>query len=185
MSGVVYQVPAMSRKQIRSVANNIRKINKEMTGQDAPFFPIIEFLDVTLTKHFDDFVLEVVDQYHMGDAHGMSYPDEHLIQVRSDVYEQACRNHGRDRMTLAHELGHYVLHSNMGLARMTSAVSIKPYRSSEWQASALAGELLISAEHIGDCGSPSEMALKFGVTIEAAIYQWGVFSKEGLTGGNR
>jgi len=28
MSGVVYQVPAMSRKQIREVANTVRKINK-------------------------------------------------------------------------------------------------------------------------------------------------------------
>lgn len=185
MSGVVYQVPAMSREQIRNVAKNIRKINTKITGQDEAFFPIVHFLDVTLTKHMDEFMLEVLDEYEMGDAHGMTYPDEHLIQVRSDVFERAHHNQGRDRMTLAHELGHYVLHADIGMARMAQVTSIKPYRSSEWQASALAGELLISAEHIGDCSSPQEAALKFGVTIEAATYQWGVFSKEGLIGGNQ
>ncbi|MCK9622901.1 MAG: ImmA/IrrE family metallo-endopeptidase [Methylobacter sp.] len=180
MSGVVYQVPAMQRVQIRDVAKNIRRINKEMTGQDAPFFPIVQFLDVTLTKHMEDFILEILDEDEMGDAHGMTYPDEHLIQVRSDVYKQACRHQGRDRMTLAHELGHYVLHSNIGMARMAPVELIKPWRSSEWQAKALAGELLIPVEHIYDCASPFEAALKFGVTVEAAIYQWGIFRKEGL-----
>ncbi len=180
MSGIVYQVPSMSRKQIRNVAKNIRRINKEMCGVDDPYFPIVQFLDVTLTKHVDDFMLEVLDEYEMGDAHGMTYPDEHLIQVRSDVFERAYRSQGRDRMTLAHELGHYVLHADIGMARMAQVSSIKPYRSSEWQASALAGELLISAEYINQCSSPREAALKFGVTIEAATYQWGVFSKEGL-----
>lgn len=33
-----------------------------------------------------------------------------VIRVRSDVYERACENHGRDRFALAHELGHYSLH---------------------------------------------------------------------------
>jgi hypothetical protein len=57
MSGIVYQVPPMSRKQIRGIAANIRKINKELTGQDDPYFPIVEFLDVTLPKHYEDFSL--------------------------------------------------------------------------------------------------------------------------------
>ncbi len=180
MSGVVYQVPPLSRKQIRNVARNIRNIFRELNGQDAPFFPIVEFLDVALTKHFEDFSLEVLDEIEMGDAHGMTYPDQHLIQIRADVYAGACRHLGRDRMTLAHELGHYVLHSDIGLARMATRESIKPYRSSEWQATALAGELLISADHITGCGNPSEVALKFGVTLEAAIYQWDIFKKDGL-----
>lgn len=180
MSGVVYQVPPMSRKQIRNVAKNIRKINKEMTGQDAPFFPIVQFLDVTLTKHMETFSLEVMDEYEMGDAHGMTYPDEHLIQVRSDVYERACRGQGRDRMTLAHELGHYVLHSNIGLARMAPAGSIKAFRSSEWQATALAGELLVSCEHILQCRNLNEVSLMFGVTMEAATLQWNAFKQDGI-----
>ena len=180
MSGVVYQVPPMSRVQIRNVARDIRKINTELTGQNTPFFPILEFLDVTLTRHFEDFILEVNSEDVMGDAHGLTYPDEHRIEVREDVYERAFQGHGRDRMTLAHELGHYVLHSNIGLARMATKQSIQPYRSSEWQASALAGELLISVEHLSDCHTPSEIAFKFGVTPDAATYQWGVFNKEGL-----
>ena len=81
---------------------------------------------------------------------------------------------------MAHELGHLVLHTGLGLARMASSGDIKPYRSSEWQANALAGELLVSYEHIGNCHSALEAALKFGVTTEAANIQWNAFRKEGL-----
>jgi hypothetical protein len=180
MSGIVYQVPPMSRKQIRGIAANIRKINKELTGQDDPYFPIVEFLDVTLPRHYEDFSLEILEPVFMGDAHGLTYPDEDRIQIRLDVYQRAHQGQGRDRMTMAHELGHLVLHTGLGLARMAPSGDIKPYHSSEWQASALAGELLVSYEHIGNCCSALEAAMKFGVTTEAANLQWSVFRKEWL-----
>lgn len=180
MSGVVYQVPPMSRGQIRDVARNIRKICKELSGQDTPSFPIVEFLDVILSKHFEDFTLEIIDVDQMGDAHGITFPDEHLIKIRSDVYEGACKKQGRDRLTMAHELGHYVLHADLGMARMAPRESIKPYMSSEWQANAFAGELLISAEHISQCHSPAEASNMFDVTMDAAEYQWKKFKGDGV-----
>jgi Zn-dependent peptidase ImmA (M78 family) len=180
MSGEVRKVPPLSRKQIRDVARNIRRIAKEMNGGNTPFFAIVDFLDVILAKHYEEFTLEILSEHEMGEAHGITFPDQHLIQIRDDVYTGACHHQGRDRMTLAHELGHYVLHSDLGHARIFEYNKIKPYESSEWQASAFAGELLISVDHISGCNQPFEVAEKFGVTLDAAKYQWEVFKKEGL-----
>jgi Zn-dependent peptidase ImmA (M78 family) len=103
-------------------------------GTDKPSFPIVQFLDVLLPKHFPQFVLEILTPTDMGAAHGLTYPDQHVIRVREDVYERAYQGEGRDRMTLAHELGHYILHSGLGLARMPAHESIPAYQDSEWQA---------------------------------------------------
>lgn len=180
MSGIVRKVPAMSRDTIRQVAQKIRKINAELTGENSVCFPIVEFLDLTLAKHLKGFVLEICFQDEMGDAHGLTFPDDNLIQIREDVYEGACCNKGRDRLTLAHELGHLVLHPKLGFARMEYGKSIPAYLSSEWQANAFAGELLISAEHISKCKSVSEVAEMFKVYEEAARVQLDAFRKDGI-----
>ena len=179
MSGIVRKVPPMSRVAIRQVAQKIRQINKELTGKDSAYFPIVEFLDLTLPKHFNDFVLEICSQKQMGDAHGLTFPDKNLIHIREDIYDGACLDKGRDRLTLAHELGHLVLHSNLGFARMAYSDSIKSYESSEWQANAFAGELLISAEHIHKCKS-DEVAEIFKVSDEAVKVQLNAFRKDGI-----
>jgi Zn-dependent peptidase ImmA (M78 family) len=83
-------------------------------------------------------------------------------------------------MTLAHELGHNVLYPGAGFARMTRAESIPAYRSSEWQANAFGGELLISADHIHKCRNLSEAVLMFGVSLDAAAVQWKAFGRKGL-----
>lgn len=151
-----------------------------MTGQDPPYFQIVQFLDITLTKNFDKYSFEVLSKDDMGDAHGLTYPDKGRILIREDVYKQAYLGKERDRMTLAHELGHLILHPGLGLARMSPKANIKPYASSEWQANAFAGELLVSADHIEGWESEYEIAEKFGVSFEAAKIQRDVFIKDGI-----
>lgn len=46
----------------------------------------------------------------MGAKHGETIPSENRIRIREDVYERACNGYGRDRLTMAHELGHLLLH---------------------------------------------------------------------------
>ena len=48
----------------------------------------------------------------MGDKHGETFPDEHIIRIREDVYLGAVNGCGRDGMTIAHEVGHLFLHDN-------------------------------------------------------------------------
>lgn len=58
--------------------------------------------------------------------------------IREDVYE-AWNDpndpmHGRARFTLAHELGHLVLHEGPALHRQTAMIKHKVFEDSEWQA---------------------------------------------------
>jgi len=63
---------------------------------------------------------------------------------------------------------------------VATAESIPAYQSSKWQANAFGGKLLISADHIHECPTPYEATLIFGVSIEAAVYQWHKFEKDRL-----
>lgn len=68
-------------------------------------------------------------------------PQDSLIILREDVYEGAHEGNGRDRMTVAHEIGHLLMHKNIAFAR-AERVEIRAFESSEWQAKCFSGELL-------------------------------------------
>lgn len=182
MSKVSFVVPPLSRFKVRGFAQQIRAIATAVgRGGAEARFDIVKFLDVIMPQLISDFVLEIVPKDEMGAAHGMTYPESHRIQIREDVYEGAAnRGVGRDRQTMAHELGHYVLHSNVGLARAFADGTVPRYRQSEWQADAFAGELLMDIRQIEGCNSPADLARRFGVSLEAATFQWNCWEREGL-----
>lgn len=75
----------------------------------------------------------------------------------------------RDRFTIAHELGHYFLHSNQG------EIPIIAYRKGtgrlEWEANWFAASLLMPQEKFAAAiqhDSLAAIAARFGVSIEAA-----------------
>lgn len=186
MSGLSYEVPPLSRRSIRQIVHKLRQIACELEGRlnDVPYFNIVRFMDLTLAKHFDGYTLEVLSVEDMrsqhGEAHAMTFPTDQLIQVRQDIWERAEAGYGRDRLTLAHELGHLFLHCKQGYARKLADSTVKTYRQSEWQADAFGGELLVAANFIQKCASASDVARLFGVSDMAAATQWRVFQRDGL-----
>ncbi|WP_132976821.1 ImmA/IrrE family metallo-endopeptidase [Thiobaca trueperi] len=168
------------------MTRKLRQIACELEGRitDRPFFDIVHFLDVTLAKYSNDYMLEFLTVNEMqslhGDAHAMAFPADQLIQVREDIWKRAEAGHGRDRLTLAHELGHLFLHGKPGYARKMADSSVKPYRQSEWQSDAFGGELLVAAHFIQQCKSVRDVARLFGVSDTAAAAQWRAFQKDGL-----
>lgn len=179
MSGESYTVPPRSRQELREAANQVRDLMKEKFGLDQPYFPIVQYLDCILPKILEDYRLEVLEKDQMGSNHGLTLIHEPVIQIRQDVFRGAYQGNGRDRQTFAHELGHFLLHRSHGLAR-NLGTPVEAFRSSEWQANAFGGELLVSARYIHLCDSPQEASLRFGVSLEAAQYQWKIFQNEGL-----
>lgn len=132
---------AISRADLRKIA----KVVRGMEGaQDTMFFDIVHFLDVTLPQFYSEFNLRILTKSEMGDCHGLTFPDRNEIRIREDVYERAAGGSGRDRMTMAHELGHFLLHEkkNISYARMEGG-QIPVFMNPEWQADAFGGELLI------------------------------------------
>jgi len=77
---------------------------------------------------------------------------EKTIIIPRKCYDEIEQNIGRARFTLAHEIGHVVLHSNQlsqqigTAARTTNVLKLKPFESSEWQANYFAAALLMNKE---------------------------------------
>jgi Zn-dependent peptidase ImmA (M78 family) len=106
----------------------------------------------------------------MGAKHGETIPSENRIRIREDVYERACNGYGRDRLTMAHELGHLLLHRVEMITLAREDGDILPYKDPEWQANAFAGELLGLYEYIKDM-SIIDIASHYGITEKAASIQ--------------
>jgi toxin-antitoxin system, toxin component family protein len=106
----------------------------------------------------------------MGAKHGETIPSENRIRIREDVYERACNGYGRDRLTMAHELGHLLLHRVEMITLAREDGDIPPYKDPEWQANAFVGELLAPYEYIKDM-SIIDIASHYGITEKQHQYK--------------
>ncbi len=159
----------LSRKEIRESARFIRQLDGT---EDELYFDIVRFLDVKLPRLIPEFSLIIEEKDVLGECHGLTYPDKNEIHIRNDVYENAANGNGRDRLTMAHELFHFLQHEkkNISYARVSPQGTIEVYRDPEWQADAFGGELLIPAHLVGYM-SAEEVAAKCKVSYKAAKYQ--------------
>jgi hypothetical protein len=94
------------------------------------------------------------------------------ITVKDSVYQQARLGLGRARMTLAHELGHAIMHQGVRMARRSQGnlryASIATYESAEHHARVFAAAFLIHSGIARELDSDEEISVEFGVSIEAA-----------------
>ena len=164
-----YRANPVSRNDIR---NFVRWLKKTVGLEDVLYFPVVQFLENILPILVPDFQLEIVPTNEMGGNHGQTYPSKHLIRIREDVYLRAVAGYGRDRLTLAHEIGHLLMHKDdaIALCRLSPAERLKPYENPEWQADAFGGELLASSYLIKGM-SNAEVQERCGVTASAAKVQ--------------
>ena len=82
-------------------------LRKFLGLENEKYFPITELLDV-LAEIFDNFSYEIVENNELPfGTHADTNTLTGHIRIRESVYEGACNGNGRDRMTIAHELGHY------------------------------------------------------------------------------
>ena len=174
MSGQCYEVPPLRRTQIRAAAVSFR----DLLNWDEPHFPVIEVLEFGLPELLPGFEYQICTAAELGDNHGLTYPDQRKIKIREDVYEAACDGEGFYRLTIAHEFGHQLLHTDLGLARSVPTGELPAYRDSEWQANCFAGELLVCHRHAHKCRSADAAMEIFGVSRQAAEYQLGIYRKE-------
>ena len=105
MSGI--PVKPTSRQEIWTF---VRGIRRALGVENDLYFDIIWFIERILPEVFSGFILEICPQEEMGELHGKTVPSENKICIREDVYIGACHGNGRDRLTLAHEIGHFFMH---------------------------------------------------------------------------
>lgn len=129
--------PALSKDKIERFTLEIRQKFK-ITGC---YFDIIKFMEIVIPAVDPSFNFEYVNELPEN-AYAYYDPSENVIRVLSSVYENACNNVGRDRFTIAHEVGHYFLHRD-GFSFARTDGNVPAYRDPEWQANTFASFLLI------------------------------------------
>lgn len=125
---------------------------------------IIEF---ALPQVFPDFDYEIVPDGELVGAEATTSLDRRYMRIRESIYDAARRGQGRPAFTLAHELGHLLLHC---LQRVEFARGQKPqaFRDPEWQADQFASAFLIPEAEARKAYDPGLLALRFGTTPAAA-----------------
>ena len=164
-----YRAKPLSRNDIRQYVYYLKRL---IGLERLYYFPIVRFVENMLPLLIPDFFLEVAPISEMGNKHGETNPGKKKIRIREDVYLGAANGNGRDRLTVAHEVGHLLFHGDgsVVLCRLGPGETLKPYEDPEWQANAFGGELLASSYLIKGM-SVLEVQNKCGVSQLAAEVQ--------------
>jgi transcriptional regulator with XRE-family HTH domain len=157
-------VPPLSTRALWAHAEKIRSV---LGKTDQVAFPIVEALEFGLPKLLPGFYLDIREAGEFGPLEGMVVAGKNAIALREDVYVAACRGEGRGRFTCCHELGHFLLHGSVAMARVCED-SDKVYCDSEWQADCFAGALMMSATRVSAWTNEYEAAKACGMSPAAA-----------------
>lgn len=177
MSGYCFQVPPLSTEKITARADFLRKTLAVETDR----FPLIEVVEYWFPALWEAFSLQVREKSEMGSAHGLTFPETAEIWLREDVYEGFLADQPRDRFTVAHEVGHLLLHNGVGLARsMRKPSELKAYENSEWQANTFAGALLIPTATAQCLRNELELADACNVSVDAARVRLASLRQRGM-----
>lgn len=165
----------ISRAELRRIAAWMRNI---MGLDDEIYMPVKDILE-RLPLWFESYGLsvEIVEYCELEpDEHGYFDPSLMKIVIREDIYNGACEGNGRDRMTVIHELCHFILIRIYGLKLTRRFGEVKTFEDPEWQAKALAGEFMMPADKIADMDF-EQIAEECGVSYDAAMFQFNVLRK--------
>lgn len=105
----------------------------------------------------------------MPKRYAVTYPDKNKIVLQQSVYDALCCGENHARFTVAHEIGHLIMHRNQGAyARSKSNGGHKIYEDSEWQADVFASHFLIDARLVSPAMNAEDVSITFGVSLQAA-----------------
>ncbi len=171
-----YKADATSRLQIRAVAKEIRNLFGLQNRFEFPIVEVFETLSVC-----GEFNFEILTRAVMGNKYGETFPGKNQISLREDIYDKATAGDPFSRSTIAHELYHWLCHSDqtISLCRTDADVEArKPYEDPEWQANCFAGELLVPKDLVAGM-SVEEVMQKCNVSRAMANYQLRQYRREG------
>lgn len=104
------------------------------------------------------------------DCYARAYPNEKKIVISESVYDGAFAGNHRDRFTIAHEIGHLLLHHDANISFARGNDKIQPYEDPEWQANTFAGEVLVPV-HLIKGLKIEEISIKSNVSRQVASIQ--------------
>lgn len=158
------KVEALSRKDIRKAVNNLRNFLEINIEQSVKIVQLFESLLPAI-----GFEYEIVEDKELKNNYAETDLNRDIIRVRESVYIGATEGNYRDRFTIAHEIGHAILHKNRTFLCREDE-NLKPYEDPEWQANTFAGELLVPSSMILN-QSIQKISKTYEVSREVAIIQ--------------
>jgi Zn-dependent peptidase ImmA (M78 family) len=142
---------------------------------------MVRLLEIELPKlpKLGQFALITRSDQEMGDAEAYTQFNPPHIVVRNSVYRLARKADGRSRMTLAHELGHLVMHPGAAKLRSdfppSNADELRPFESAEWQANKFASLFLMPLHIVREFTSASQLSESCRVSLQAAQIRFSEF----------
>jgi Zn-dependent peptidase ImmA (M78 family) len=169
---------------IREEARNLRKLLK-IDHLHAP--NLIDALD-RLPSLYPQFKLKLVADFELPNAEARAYGKVWVLKVRDSVFN-ALEKHGnvRARWTIAHELGHLVLHHPGSQHRKVPGQPVRSRdRLLESEAHIFASEFLAPSNLVAEYRTANEIRANFQISSEAAArrkkeveLEWVLHEKEG------
>ncbi|HEB80044.1 MAG TPA: ImmA/IrrE family metallo-endopeptidase, partial [Rhodospirillales bacterium] len=182
------------RKSPKKAANDLSVVLRAALGEDR--FPVdVEALAFEVSKNFDDPITKIrgveIDGFDGVLRASRKKPSWRIL------YNTATRYPGRERFTLAHEFGHYVLHRRPlkatdyadGVLANGFDFECFPLQANEWkdvekereeEADTFASYLLMPIDDYRDQVAGEDMTLslldhvtnRYGVSLTAAVRKW-------------
>jgi hypothetical protein len=131
---------------------------------------------ISKLKHVvPSFNYQRVPDAEMPSAEAQWLSEDFILKMRESVFVEMQRGQPRARMTVAHELSHYLLKHkgllNRSTQRTISEITVPHVRRQESEARRL-GPIILAPEYLVPEGATVEQIVEvFGLSIEAATYR--------------
>ncbi|OYQ75513.1 ImmA/IrrE family metallo-endopeptidase [Wohlfahrtiimonas sp. G9077] len=155
------RVSPMSAAKIGELAKSVRKVFKI----NKPFVDLEDLMEKFICNDMLEICLP--DDIRLKGKYALTYPDRNKILLSESTYNAACFGDGRARFTVAHEIGHLVMHKEQS-AFARSSGNHKIYEDAEWQADTFASSFLMDVDYCNSETQIGEVRDMFGVSWQAA-----------------
>ncbi len=168
-----YLTKTVSRKELREYAVVFRTLFGIPLLGKVPVMEVLEKLHLVFPGSFFSIVEDTVLPATLPARCNVLGNGKFEIEIRQTTYDGAYKNIGAYRDHIIHEICHaflYTLGYTPIMQRSFKNGEIVNYRSSEWQAKALCGEVMIPFEETVSL-SASEIAKEYGVSPAQAWFR--------------
>ncbi|HHR6138074.1 TPA: ImmA/IrrE family metallo-endopeptidase [Providencia alcalifaciens] len=156
-----HRVSPKSTKEIVKIALATRKLLGLETSKKINLTVLVELF-------LQNDLIEIVEDHELLGRYALTYPDKNIIKIRNSVYEDLCNGSPRARFTIAHEIGHLVMHKNQTTFARGGSKNHKIFEDGEWQADTFASHFLINREFVTEGMTANDISNTFGVSYTAA-----------------
>jgi Zn-dependent peptidase ImmA (M78 family) len=175
-----YPVRGLKNREVRRFAKKLLKYWGVSDGRRIDVLACLKRQKIWTVYGEKRLVYLVRDDAEMGDDDARTEYGNGVVTIiaKKSVDAMAFVGDGRARQTLAHELGHAVLHAGAPKARKAGATGksksrwIRPFESAEHQAKVFAPAFLIDDATAETLADAEEVSAHFGVSLQSAQICW-------------